>query len=179
MVNFKTQLHFTKLSSFDACSEYGKAKCTIYDAFKWIVEKKLLLGQLVLKSNNISVLIQYNIKNGTIVNDLIIRVQIPCNNNNNTIITIHDLNKPKVNGNYDIMTTPNGELLLYSTFNNIIKPGWICSGIDDMSSFCVSSYEISLLSKCTLLLVKLSDGFRLNASDIFSDEHYGLKCIYY
>jgi hypothetical protein len=68
------------------------------------------------------------------------------------------------------MTALNGDSLSYDKLNSAIKPGSICSGIDDMSSICLSTYGVSLPSKCSLLLVKPSNEFGPNASDVFTNE---------
>ena len=68
------------------------------------------------------------------------------------------------------MTALNDDSLSYNTLNFAIKPGSICSGIDDMSFICLSNYGVRLPSKCSLLLVKPSNKFNPNASDVFTNE---------
>ena len=162
----KAQLQFSKSSASDAGGQYGKAKCAIYEAFMRIAAK-------LDPKAHISNPIQTHRKDGTPIDDPIIRVLIPCDNGVPRIM-IHDLSKT-VGKSFPIMTAPNGSQLTLEKMNDTIKPGSTVSGVDDMSAVCTGSYGISLPTKVSLLLVKPSKGFGPMAADVFNlDQDFNL-----
>ncbi len=172
---------------------YGEAKHVIMEAFgrlctKYIASKELRSNPATITSN-----IQYerSIKNqsGETISteklaDAIIRVNIPFITErigNARVIKptdlpdckIYDLTKPIMKAGKPVSawqeaTTEDGAPITYSTINAFIKPGSVCSGIDDMSSLVCSKQGISLTSKVNLLMVKPSKGFAPEISDVFS-----------
>jgi hypothetical protein len=167
--------------------KYGEAKHAICQAFKRIAKKMNEDGALGSDTAPIRLSMQYNKKGDrTPFPDPFIRVVVDFNYEtvgSNKVykpditpkIKIYNLDSPKrVNGKvvpnqYNELTTPEGVPCTYGNIVQCLKPGSICSGIDDMSAVTVSNMGISNPSKATILMVKPSKGMSApEAADVFS-----------
>jgi len=155
---------------------YGEAKHAICEAFKRIAAKMVANNKLKSKNTMIRTNLQYTFgPNNADMADPIIRVQIPFayemignakvyKPDSLPEIEIFNINKPvikdgkQVPGKFHKIAMEDGSPMIYSNANQCIKPGSVCSGIDDMSAVTLSNMGISNPSKASILMIKPSTG---------------------
>jgi hypothetical protein len=180
----------------DEC--YGDAIVAIYDIFEAAMKRFKKTTKIHLANKIIRSAVQKSYKDSkteTLMpinpEDYLIRVELPFNYTGEGNSRYIKSDEPPKCDIYDVTrkepkpkpgdlpfaknTYKNGlktESLRYNNIHEFIKCGSSLSGLNDMSSGCLSSQGISLPSKITLLMVKPSQGRRPEAVKVFDASEF-------